>query len=262
MEGEDHLNDNQGGHDTQEICFLTALDDFIRSAENMEQTVFFPSILMDLTVSTLKPKLSANELYLAEEIDLRTFCLMVKSLKIQVTQGCSYIEEGLKENTQLRNKIEELCLQLRPSIRLAKYLGYASQEIALLNKPVSFKVFTAQETKWALLCEDHSSWNLRETLQLFMNAVEEMEQETLFPCLLKSHRAVNYGCSLDSEQSLNELYLNLLQVRNVLLASRDKHFQSSTFYQIVSKLKTVFYFYTMMVNKILVLYQKRLKIEE
>ncbi|XP_078370932.1 uncharacterized protein LOC144654613 [Oculina patagonica] len=257
MEEENHLKDSRCGHDAQELCFVSALEDFIRSAEFMGETVLFPSILMDLTVNSLELNLSAKELYLAEGMDLRTFCHTVKSLKIQVTQGCSNIEEGLEENIQMRNKIEELCLQLRPSIRLAKYLGYASQEIALSNKPVSFQEFTAQEIERALLCEDHSSWNLNETLQLFMNAVEEMEQETLFPCLLKSHRALNYGCSLDSEQSLNELYVNVLQDRSVLLASCGKYFQSSAFYQIVSKLKTVFYFYTMMINKILVLYQEK-----
>lgn len=250
------MKNSRCSHDTQELCFVSALEDFIRSAEVMEKTVLFPSILMDLTVNTLQPDLSPNELYLDEGMDLRTFCITVKSLKIQLTQGCSYIEEGLEENIQMRNQIEEVCLQLRPNIRLAKYLGYASQEIALSNKPLSFQEFTEHEIKRELLCEDHASWNLSETLQLFLNEVEEMEQETLFPSLLESHRALNYGCSLDSEQSLNELYVNLLQVRNTLLASHSKHSQSSAFYEMVSKLKTVFYFYSVMINKILVLYQK------
>ena len=86
-----------------------------------------------------------------------------------------------------------------------------------------------------------------------------MEQEALFPSLLKSHREpgeLNYRCSLDSEQSLNELYVNLLQVRGVLLASHSKHFQRFSFYETVSKLKAVFYFYTKMINTVMVLYYK------
>lgn len=258
MDGEEPLrNSRRYGHDTQELCFVSVLEDFVRSTGVMEETVLFPSFLMDLTVNTLaEPDLSPNEIYLNEEMDLRTFCLMVKSLKIQLSQGCSYIEEGVEENIQMRSKVEELCIQLRPLTRHAKYLGYASQEIALSNKPLSLQTFSAQEIERSLLCEDHSTWNLRKTLQLFLNAVDEMEQETLFPSLLKSCRGVDYGCSLDQEQTLNELYVSLLQVRSALMASQSKHFENSAFYQIVSKLKTVFYFYTIMINKIVVLYQK------
>lgn len=252
------MKNDRSGHDVQDLCFESALENFVHAAEVMEETVLFPSLLMDLTVDTLEPNLSPNELYLDEGMDLRTFCLTLKSLKIQLTQGCSYIEEGIEENTQMKNQIEKLCSQLRQSIRLAKYLGYASEEIALSNKPLSFQEFTTQEFERALVCEDHLSWNLRETLEQFRNAVEEMEKETLFPSLLESHKAFNYGCSLDSEQSLNELYVHLLQVRKVLLASNshDEHFQSFAIYEMVSKLKIVFYFYTVMINKILLLYQK------
>ncbi len=126
MEAENHLKDSRCGHDTQDLCFISAIEDFYQISRIYGGTVLFPSILMDLTVNSLELNLSAKELYLAEGMDLRTFCLTVKSLKIQVTQGCSYIEEGLKGNIQMKNKIEELCLQLRPSIRLADYLGYAS----------------------------------------------------------------------------------------------------------------------------------------
>lgn len=258
MDEESQLKTERYGHDTQELCFVSVLEDFVRSAEVMEETVLFPSVLMDSTVNNLEPDLSPNEIYLKEGMDLRTFCLTMKSLKIQLTQGYSYIQEGVQENTQMRNKIEELCLQLRPLIRHAKYLGYASQEIALSNKPLSFQEFTAQEVERALLCEDHSTRNLRETLQLFMNAVEEMEQEILFPNLLKSYRAFDYGCSLDAEQSLNELYVSVLQVRSVLLASLHKHFQNSALCQMISKLKTVLCSYTMMINKIMVIYKNEI----
>lgn len=156
------------------------------------------------------------------------------------------------------SKIEELCLQLRPVIRHARYLGYASQEIALSNKPLSFQEFTALEFERALLCEDHSTLNLRETLQLFMNVVEEMEQETLFPNLLKSFRASDYGCSLDTEQSLNQLYVSILQVRSVLVAPLHKRFPDSAICQMISKLKTVLWSYTTMINKVTEIYRKKL----
>lgn len=244
------------GHDTEESCFVSVLEEFVRSAEEMEKTVLFPSVLMDSTVNSLQSDLSLNEIYLKKGMDLRTFCVTMKSLKIQLTQGSSYIQEGVQENIQTRSKIEELCLQLRPVIRHARYLGYASKEIALSNKPLSFQEFTAHEFERALLYEDHSTLNLRETLQLFMNAVEEMEQETLFPNLLKSFRAFDYGCSPDSEQSLNELYVSVLHVRSMLLAPLHKHFQNSAICQMISKLKTVLCSYTTMINKIVVIYHK------
>ena len=248
MDQESKLKTDRYGRDTEELCFVSVLEKFVRSAEAMEETVLFPSVLMDSTVNNLAPDLSLNEMYLKEGMDLRTFCLTMKSLKIQLTQGSSYIQEGLQENKTMSNKIEEFCLQLRPVIRHARYLGYASQEIALSNKPKQFER--------ALVCEDHSTLNLRETLQMFMNAVEEMEKETLFPNLLKSFRAFDYGCSLDNEQSLNQLYVSVLQVRSLLLAPLHKHFQDSAICQIISKLKTVLCSYTMMINKTMVIYRK------
>jgi len=256
MDEESKLKTDRCGHDTEELCFVSVLEKFVRSAEVMEETVLFPSFLMDSTVNNLELDLSLNEIYLKEGMDFRTFCLTIKSLKIQITQGRSYIQEGVQENIRMSNEIEEFCLQLRPVIRHARYLGYASQEIALSNKPLSFREFTAQEFERALLCEDHLTLKLRGTLQLFMNAVEEMEKETLFPNLLKSFRAFDYGCSLDKEQSLHQLYVSVLQVRSLLLAPVHKHFPDSAICQMISKLKTVLCSYTIMINEIMVAYRK------
>ena len=257
MDEESQLKTDRCSHDTEELYFVSLLERFVRSAEAMEETVLFPSVLMDSTVNNLEPDHSPNEVCLKEGMDLRTFCLKMKSLRIQLAQGSSYIQEGVEENIPMGNKIEELCLQLRPVIRHARYLGYASQEIAVSSKPLSFQDYTALEFERALLCEDHSTLNLRETLQLFMNAVEEMEQETLFPNLLKSFRASDYGCSLDAEQSLYQLYVSILQVRSVLVAPLHKHFQDSAICQIISKLKTVLCSYTMMINKIMEIYREK-----
>lgn len=258
MDVETPLGNNRRGHDAEEgLCFVSALEDFVRSAGVMEETVLFPSVLMDLPLNTLETNISPNEIYLYAEMDLRIFCSMVKSLKIQLSQGRSFIEEGLEENMQIRNKVEELCLQLKSLTQNAKYLRYASQEIALSNKPVSFQEYTAQACKRTLLFEDHSTCSLRDTMQIFLNAIDEMEKETLFPSLLKSYRTLDYGCSLDSEQNLNDVYVSLLQVRRLLLlASHCKHFDDSAFCQIVTKLKTVFHFYALMADEVVVIYRK------
>lgn len=257
MDEERQLKTDRYSHDTEELCFVSVLEQFVRSAEAMEETILFPSVLMDSTVNNLETDLSPSEVYLNEGMDLRTFCLTMKSLRIQLTQGRSYIQEGVEENIRMGNKIEELCLQLRPVIRHARYLGYASQEIALSNKPLSFQEFTALEFERALLCKDHSTLNLRETLQLFMNAVEEMEQETLFPNLLKSFRASDYGFSLNEEQSLNQLYISIVQVRSVLVAPRHKHFPDFAICEMIAKLKTVLCSYTTMINKVTEIYRQK-----
>ena len=257
MDEESQLKTDRYSHDTEELCFVSVLERFVRSVEAMEETILFPSVLMDSTVNNLEPDLSPNEVYLKEGMDLRTFCLTMKSLRIQLTQGSSYIQEGVQEDIPTGNKIEELCLQLRPVIRHARYLSYASKEIALSSKPLSFQDYTALEFERALLCEDHSALNLHETLQLFMNAVEEMEQETLFRNLLKSFRASDYGCGLDAEQSLYQLYVSILQVRSVLVAPLHKHFQDSAICQMISKLKTVLCSYTTMISKIIEIYRKK-----
>ena len=247
-------------YSAQELCFVSALEDFIRSAEVMQQTVLFPSVLMDLTVNSLLPNMVLDEIYITEETDLRTFCLMARSLKTQLTEGCSYIEEGRQENIQRRGKVQELCKQLRPLIHQAKYLGYAAEEIALCSKPVSFQEFTKQETEHAFLYDDHSTCNLRATLRMFLHEMNQMEEEILFPSLLKSYIAVDYGCSSDKEQTLNDLYVSLLQFKSMLLNSQGIHLDSlenSAFSQTVSQLKSVFYNYTTILDKLVVLYLQK-----
>ena len=269
MDGDKRAKYERDNHDSiqyceysgQELRFVSALDDFIRSVEVMQQTVLFPSVLMDLTVNSLLPNIVLDEIYITEETDLRTFCLMVRSLKTQLTEGCNYIEEGMQENIQRREKVQELCKQLRPLIRQAKYLGYAAEEIALCSKPVrSFQEFTKHESEHAFLYDDHSTCNLRATVRMFLHEVGEMEEEIPFPSLLKSHTAVDYGCSSDKEQTLNDLYVSLLQFKSILLNSQGIHLDSlenSSFGQIVSKLKSVFYNYTTILDKLIVLYLQK-----
>ena len=264
MDGKEKATSHQYGHEntpnSQELCFVSVLENFVRSAEVMQETVLFPSVLMDLTVNSVVPSVRPNEIYLNDETDLRTFCLMVTSLKTQLTEGCSYLEEGVEEHTERRNKVQELCKQLRPLIRQAKYLGYAAEEIALSLKPVPFQEFTDHEIEHAFLYDDHSTCNLRGTLEMFLHEMDEMEEEILFPSLLKSYSAADYGCSSDEEQSLNDLYVRLLQVRSVLLDSEGTHLESleyTAFEQTVSKLKSVFYNYTIILDKLVMIYLQK-----
>lgn len=248
----------------KESRFVLALVNFIRAAEIMEHTVLIPSVLMDLTVNSLIPCLNLNEIYLSEETDLRTFCLVVKSIKIQLTEGCSFCEvteESEEENRieiQVQSKLKELCKQLRPLIGQAKYLGYAAEELALSMKPVSFQEFTEQEHQHACLYDDHTTCNLRATLETFLREADQMIEEILFPNLLKSFSASDYGCSMNkAEQTLYDLYVSLLQVRSVLLDSQNIHYENlenSTLYQTILKLKNVLCNYTSIVDKIVLKY--------
>ena len=248
----------------QESRFFLVLVNFIRAAELMEHTVLIPSVLMDLTVNSLIPCLNLNEIYLSQETDLRTFCLVVKSIKIQLTEGCSFFEvteESDEENRieiQVQSKLKELCKQLRPLIGQAKYLGYAAEELALSMKPVSFQEFTEQEHQHACLYDDHTTCNLRATLETFLHEADQMMEEILFPNLLKSFSASDYGCSMNkAEQTLYDLYVSLLQVRSVLLDSQNIHYENlenSTLYQTILKLKNVLSSYTSIVDKIVLKY--------
>lgn len=247
----------------QESRFVSVLVNFIRAAEIMEHTVLIPSVLMDLTVNSLIPCLNLNETYLSQETDLRTFCLVVKSIKIQLTEGCSFFEvaeESEEENRieiHVQSKVKELCKQLRPIIGQAKYLGYAAEELALSMKPVSFQEFTEQEHQHACLYDDHTTCNLRATLETFLHEADQMIEEILFPNLLKSFSAFDYGCSMNKEQTLYDLYVSLLQVRSVLLDSQNVHYENlenSSLYQTILKLKNVLSNYTSIVDKIVVKY--------
>lgn len=275
--GEENANYRQYGngntHSTaQELCFVSVLENFIRSAEVMQQTVLFPSFLMDSNVSSVLSNVSMDEIYLDEKTDLRTFCLVMTSLKTQITEGCSYIEEGIEESIERRKKVQELCTQLRPLIRQAKYLGYAAEEIALCVKPVPFQEFIAHESEHAFLYDDHSTCNLLATLKMFLQEMDEMEEETLFPSLLKSHSAVEYGCGSNEEQTLNDLYLSLIHVKRILLHSQGVRFDSletsafaetvwkldnSAFAETVWKLKNVFYNYTTILERLVVIYLQK-----
>ena len=248
----------------QESRFFLVLVNFIRAAELMERTVLIPSVLMDLTVNSLIPCLNLNEIYLSQETDLRTFYLVVKSIKIQLMEGCSFFEvaeESDEENRieiQGQSKLKELCKQLRPLIGQAKYLGYAAEELALSMKPVSFQEFTEQEHQHACLYDDHTTYNLRATLETFLHEADQMMEEILFPNLLKSFSASDYGCSMNkAEQTLYDLYVSLLQVRSVLLDSQNIHYENlenSTLYQTILKLKNVLCSYTSIVDKIVLKY--------
>lgn len=248
----------------QESRFVSVLVNFIRAAELMEHTVLIPSVLMDLTVNSLIPCLNLNEIYLSQETDLRTFYLVVKSIKIQLMEGCSFFEvaeESDEENRieiQVQSKLKELCKQLRPLIGQAKYLGYAAEELALSMKPVSFQEFTEQEHQHACLYDDHTTYNLRATLETFLHEADQMIEEILFPNLLKSFSASDYGCSMNkAEQTLYDLYVSLLQVRSVLLDSQNIHYENlenSTLYQTILKLKNVLCSYTSIVDKIVLKY--------
>ena len=248
----------------QDSRFFLVLVNFIRAAELMEHTVLIPSVLMDLTVNSLIPCLNLNEIYLSQETDLRTFCLVVKSIKIQLTEGCSFFEvteETDEENRieiQVQSKLKELCKQLRPLIGQAKYLGYATEELALSMKPVSFQEFTEQEHQHACLYDDHTTCNLRATLETFLHEADQMIEEVLFPNLLKSFSASDYRCSMNkAEQTLYDLYVSLLQVRSVLLDSQNIHYENlenSTLYQTILKLKNVLCSYTSIVDKIVLKY--------
>ena len=253
------LEKDRPDYDTDGVlCFVAVVERFVKSATVLEETVLFPSVLMDLSVNALEAKINPNEIYLYKELDLRTFCRMVKSLRIQLSQGCSFIEEGLEENMQITHKVEELCSQLKSLTQHAKYLRYASEVIALANKPVSFQEYTAQACEHMLLCEAHSTCNLRDTLKMFLNVVEEMEKETLFPCLLKSYRTLDYGCSMNSEQNLNDVFVRLLQARSVLqVPSYCEYFDDSALCQTVTKLKNIFYFYAIMIEEIVVMYREK-----
>ena len=88
-------------------------------------------------MNCLIPCLNLNEIYLSQETDLTTFFLVVKSIKIQLTEGCSFYEvteESEEENRieiqliQEQSKVKEPCDQLRHLIGQAKYLGYAAEE--------------------------------------------------------------------------------------------------------------------------------------
>lgn len=248
----------------QESRFVLVLVNFIRAAELMEHTVLIPSVLMDLTVNSLIPCLNLKEIYLSEETDLRTFCLVVKSIKIQLTEGCSFFEvteESDEENRieiQVQSKLKELCKQLRPLIGQAKYLGYAAEELALSMKPVSFQEFTEQEHQHACLYDEHTTCNLRATLETFLHEADLMIEEILFPNLLKSFSASDYGCSMNkAEQTLHDLYVSLLQVRSVLLDSQNIHYENlenSTLYQTILKLKNVLCNYISILDKIVLKY--------
>ena len=150
--------------------------------------------------------------------------------------------------------MKELCKQLRPLIGQAKYLGYAAEELALSMKPVSFQEFTEQEHQHACLYDDHTTCNLRATLETFLHEADQMIEEILFPNLLKSFSASDYGCSMNkAEQTLYDLYVSLLQVRSVLLDSQNIHYENlenSTLYQTILKLKNVLCSYTSIVDKI------------
>lgn len=248
----------------QESRFVLVLVNFIRAAELMEHTVLIPSVLMDLTVNSLIPCLNLKEIYLSQETDLRTFCLVVKSIKIQLTEGCSFFEvteESDEENRieiQVQSKLKELCKQLRPLIGQAKYLGYAAEELALSMKPVSFQEFTEQEHRHACLYDEHTTCNLRATLETFLHEADLMIEEILFPNLLKSFSASDYGCSMNkAEQTLHDLYVSLLQVRSMLLDSQNIHYENlenSTLYQTILKLKNVLCNYTSILDKIVLKY--------
>lgn len=248
----------------QESRFVLVLVNFIRAAELMEHTVLIPSVLMDLTVNSLIPCLNLKEIYLSQETDLRTFCLVVKSIKIQLTEGCSFFEvteESDEENRieiQVQSKLKELCKQLRPLIGQAKYLGYAAEELALSMKPVSFQEFTEHEHQHACLYDEHTTCNLRATLETFLHEADLMIEEILFPNLLKSFSASDYGCSMNkAEQTLHDLYVSLLQVRSVLLDSQNIHYENlenSTLYQTILKLKKVLCNYTSILDKLVLKY--------
>ena len=80
-----------------------------------------------------------------------------------------------------------------------------------------------------------------------------MIEEILFPNLLKSFSASDYGCSMNKEQTLHDLYVSLLQVRSVLLDSQNIHYENlknSTLYQTILKLKNVLCNYTSIVDKL------------
>lgn len=248
----------------QESRFVLVLVNFIRAAELMEHTVLIPSVLMDLTVNSLIPCLNLKEIYLSQETDLRTFCLVVKSIKIQLTEGCSFFEvteESDEENRieiQVQSKLKELCKQLRPLIGQAKYLGYAAEELALSMKPVSFQEFTEQEHQHACLYDEHTTCNLRATLETFLHEADLMIEEILFPNLLKSFSASDYGCSMNkAEQTLHDLYVSLLQARSVLLDSQNIHYENLEnfpLYQTILKLKNVLCNYTSILDKIVLKY--------
>ena len=84
-----------------------------------------------------------------------------------------------------------------------------------------------------------------------------MIEEILFPNLLKSFSASDYGCSMNKEQTLHDLYVSLLQVRSVLLDSQNIHYENlenSTLYQTILKLKNVLCNYTSIVDKLVLKY--------
>lgn len=248
----------------QDLCFVTVLENFIQSAKQMQQTVLFPSILMDLPVKLLLPDSDHHEIYLNRETDLRTFYLTVKSFVTQLTEGCNYIEEGLDEGIESMKNVRELCMQLRPLINQAKYLGYAAEEIALSLSPASFQEFTEHKTENAFLYDDHATCNLRAALKLFLHEMDVMEKETLLPNLLKSYRAVDYGFRSTGEKTLNDIYTSLLYFKSILVHSQVNQLESVdhlALHHTVSKLKYVFYNYAHVLNKLVLLYRQKVQEE-
>ena len=62
---------NRPDHDTESgLCFVTVLERFVKSATVLEETVLFPSVLMDLSVNALEAKINPNEIYLYREVSL------------------------------------------------------------------------------------------------------------------------------------------------------------------------------------------------
>jgi len=92
--------------------------------------------------------------------------------------------------------------------------------------------------------------------------MDEMEEEILFPSLLKSYSAADYGCTSNEEQTLNDLYVTLLRVKGAFLDSQGIHLESvenSGFSETVSQLKDVSYNYIIILDKLVAIYLQKVQ---
>ena len=244
--------------ETKEFSFMTVLEDFIHSAEIMERTVLFPSLLMDLSLDAITRDLASTELHLQnQELDLRGFYFMVKSLKTQLEKGSKFVVHREEQNFETRSKIAQLCEKLTPLIRQARYIGEAGQEIAMTSKmDTTFSQFQ-QATPNSMPC------CLIETLQEFLKEVKGMESEVLFPSLLTGYKASDLGHSFveaagssNREDNLHDLYMRLLQLRKMLLTSQSPDKSSLDLHKSVEQLRNALHCYSSMIDNLVDFYRK------
>ena len=196
-----------------EASLVEVLGTFTQAVQDMESTVLFPTKLNDLSFQDLHiARKTSPQMCVHQNMNLRSFFSMVKEIQTALAFGKKTDPLVREDNIGFERKLREASGTVNRLTELTKYIIYCEYEIMERTQPMSFQKF--QATRKYIPAE-----SLADAVRKFVQEVEVMEHEVMFPSFLMDYKAGElielpvFSVTGSESESLKEVFQGLKELK-------------------------------------------------